>query len=149
MPAGNDNPTIRCGARPSYLWLKDRLDRFVAAVALLVLAPLILCLAWWVRRDGHPALFRQVRAGRDGRPFELLKFRTMRVNVDPFGESPQDGADPRITPAGRTKCRRERPTMERSIASRHSGAAPFMASRPRIGAPSKLPTHAATVISGE
>jgi lipopolysaccharide/colanic/teichoic acid biosynthesis glycosyltransferase len=101
MPAGDDISIVRCGAAPSYVWLKDKLDRLVAAAALLALGPLILCLAWWVRRDGHPAFFRQVRAGLAGRPFELLKFRTMRVDVDPFGDSPQDGSDPRITPAGR------------------------------------------------
>lgn len=95
-----DTP-VRCRATPSYLWLKARLDRFLAAAALLVLWPLLLYLAWRVRSDGHPALFRQTRAGLGARPFELLKFRTMRVDVDPFGDSPQSGEDPRITPIGR------------------------------------------------
>lgn len=73
----------------------------MALVALVLLAPLLLWIAWRVRRDGHPALFRQTRAGLNGRPFALFKFRTMRPDTDPFGDSPQHGADPRITPVGR------------------------------------------------
>jgi lipopolysaccharide/colanic/teichoic acid biosynthesis glycosyltransferase len=61
----------------------------------------MLLLAWLIRRDGHPALFRQTRAGLHGRPFALLKFRTMRVDADPFGDSPQTADDPRLTPLGR------------------------------------------------
>jgi sugar transferase EpsL len=68
---------------------------------LAAVAPLLLILAWLVRRDGHPALFYQTRAGLRGRPFTVLKFRTMRPEVDPFGDSPQNGADPRITAVGR------------------------------------------------
>lgn len=101
MPTDWDNLPVRCGATPSYLWLKERADRFLALLALAAAGPLLLVLAWLVRRDGQPALFRQMRAGRHGRPFMLLKFRTMRPDVDPFGDSPQSGRDPRITPIGR------------------------------------------------
>jgi lipopolysaccharide/colanic/teichoic acid biosynthesis glycosyltransferase len=90
-----------CGASAAYLLLKTAIDRAVALVALVALSPLLLVLVWRVRRDGCPALFRQTRAGRHGRPFTLLKFRTMRPDVDPFGDSPQAGDDPRITPIGR------------------------------------------------
>jgi len=48
-----------------------------------------------------PALFRQERAGQGGRPFVFYKFRTMRLDVDPFGPSPKSGADPRLTRIGR------------------------------------------------
>lgn len=92
---------VDCGASPSYLWLKARIDAFVALVALVLAGPALLAIMIWVRRDGHPSLFRQTRAGHLGRPFELLKFRTMRVDVDPYGDSPQSGEDPRITPVGR------------------------------------------------
>ena len=95
-----DGP-VHCGAHPSYVWLKARLDRFVALLALAAAAPLLLILAWLIRRDGHPALFLQQRAGRDGRPFTVFKFRTMRPDVDPFGDSPQSAGDPRITRIGR------------------------------------------------
>jgi len=94
------SPTIG-HVSPSYDRLKAALDRYVAAVALAVMAPLLLILAWAVRRDGAAALFRQTRAGKDGRPFTLLKFRTMKPDVRPFGDSPQSGDDPRITPVGR------------------------------------------------
>lgn len=100
-PGGADSDTVQCSALPSYLWLKHRIDWFVALVALLALGPLLLILATLVRRDGFPAIFRQVRAGRHGRPFTLLKFRTMRPGGDPFGDSPQHGDDPRLTPIGR------------------------------------------------
>lgn len=98
---GSAGTPVRCGAAPSYLWLKEKLDRYVALAALLGLWPVMLALALFVRRDGHPALFRQRRAGRFGKPFELFKFRTMRPDVDAFGDSPQSGEDPRITPTGR------------------------------------------------
>ncbi len=89
-------------APPSYWWIKRCIDLYLSAVAAVVLAPLGLLLAAYVRRDSPgPALFRQVRAGRDGRPFTLLKFRTMRTDADPFGDSPQHGGDARITRAGR------------------------------------------------
>lgn len=86
---------------PSYMWLKERIDRYLALAALVLLAPLLVWLAYRVRRDSPgPALFRQRRAGHRGRPFTLYKFRTMRADVDPYGDSPESGDDPRITPLG-------------------------------------------------
>jgi exopolysaccharide biosynthesis polyprenyl glycosylphosphotransferase len=59
--------------------VKYALDRVVAALALLALAPVLLVLAVGVLlTTGRPILFRQRRAGRDGRVFEMLKFRSMR-----------------------------------------------------------------------
>lgn len=92
---------VLCGASPSYLWLKDHVDRYVALAVLAGLGPLLLVLAVLVRRDGGPALFRQTRAGWRGRPFLLLKFRTMRAGVEPYGDSPHAGDDPRLTRLGR------------------------------------------------
>ena len=92
----------RCAATPGYLALKHAVDRVAALAALMLAAPLLLVLAWLVRRDSPgPAIFRQTRAGLGGRPFELLKFRTMRTDAAPVGDSPQSGADPRITRVGR------------------------------------------------
>jgi lipopolysaccharide/colanic/teichoic acid biosynthesis glycosyltransferase len=55
----------------------------VAGVALIVLAPLLGILALLVRMDSAgPALFRQERLGRRGRPFVMLKFRSMRTDAD-------------------------------------------------------------------
>ncbi len=71
-----------------------------AALALALLSPLLLLLALVVRLDSPgPALYRQERIGRHGRPFRIHKFRTM---VDGAGGLPiAVGADPRITRAGR------------------------------------------------
>jgi lipopolysaccharide/colanic/teichoic acid biosynthesis glycosyltransferase len=90
--------------------LKYATDRVAAALLLLVLAPLLLVIALWIVLDsGRPALLRQPRAGREGRPFRMFKFRTMVQNAvevgrelelseDPFGVVKDD---PRITRTGR------------------------------------------------
>jgi lipopolysaccharide/colanic/teichoic acid biosynthesis glycosyltransferase len=58
------------------------LDIAVAAVALVLLSPLLLVMALWIRLDSHgPALFRQERRGHGTRPFVVNKFRTMHVNT--------------------------------------------------------------------
>jgi sugar transferase EpsL len=76
------------------------MDVVVAAVALTFGAPVILVVALLVRvQMGSPVLFRQERAGRDGRTFELVKFRTMR-NPRP-GEDGPDSDEQRLTKLGR------------------------------------------------
>jgi lipopolysaccharide/colanic/teichoic acid biosynthesis glycosyltransferase len=89
---------------------KALLDRVGAALALVVLSPLFAALALWiVLESGRPVIFRQLRAGKDGVPFLMLKFRTMipgavelgrelALSDDPFGLVPND---PRITRSGR------------------------------------------------
>ena len=47
------------------------------------------------------AVFKQKRAGKDGKPFTFYKFRTMKAGVDPFGASPKSGSDPRLTKIGK------------------------------------------------
>jgi lipopolysaccharide/colanic/teichoic acid biosynthesis glycosyltransferase len=85
------------------------LNRFVALVALLLLSPLILAVALWIRlADGPGVLFVQDRAGIGGRTFRMLKFRSMvhdsvamsaKLGIsDPFGLIEDD---PRITRCGR------------------------------------------------
>ncbi|QNN53953.1 sugar transferase [Nocardioides mesophilus] len=93
--------------------LKRSLDLVLAALGLLLLSPLLVTVALLVRReDGGPALFRQVRVGREGRTFECLKFRSMVVDADRHLEalrSANEGhgvlfklrEDPRITRIGR------------------------------------------------
>jgi len=48
-----------------------------------------------------PAIFKQERVGKNGRPFIFYKFRTMRADVDPFGPSPKTEIDPRLTKIGK------------------------------------------------
>lgn len=98
----SDGALPRLHARPGYLWLKDAIDRYLAVCALAVLWPLLLYLWLRVRADSPgPGFFCQTRAGRHARPFTLYKFRTMRTDADPYGDSPQHGADPRITKLGK------------------------------------------------
>jgi lipopolysaccharide/colanic/teichoic acid biosynthesis glycosyltransferase len=90
------------------LW--DVANRVVAATALLLLSPVLLAIAVWIRvADGRGVLFVQDRAGRDGVPFRMYKFRSMvhdaiglgqhlGLTSDPFGLIPDD---PRITACGR------------------------------------------------
>ena len=94
------------------LTLKRWIDLFVAAVGLVLLSPVFLVIAALIRHsDGSPILFRQVRIGLHGRPFEVIKFRTMtRDAEDRYHEVARlagsrgpafkmDG-DPRITKTG-------------------------------------------------
>lgn len=79
---------------------KRLFDLVAASLGLIVLAPLLLALALWIKLDTPgPALFRQVRVGRHGVPFDIIKFRTMRHAQD-GGRQLTVGRDPRITRAG-------------------------------------------------
>jgi lipopolysaccharide/colanic/teichoic acid biosynthesis glycosyltransferase len=79
---------------------KRLFDLALSLAALLVLWPLLLALAIWVRLDTPgPVLYRGTRAGLGGRPFKMNKFRSMVVNADK-GASSTPSDDPRITRAG-------------------------------------------------
>jgi len=79
---------------------KRLFDLILAAAGLLLLAPVLLLVAVWIKLDSPgPVLFRQERIGRFGQPFLIHKFRSMRV--DNAGAQITVGADPRITRAGR------------------------------------------------
>ena len=61
----------------------------------------MLVLVLIIRRSSKSsAIFSQERAGKDAAPFILYKFRTMKVDADPFGPSPKAGTDPRLTKIG-------------------------------------------------
>lgn len=82
--------------------MKRLVDLGLATVALLLLAPLILGLMLWVRLDSRgPALFRQLRVGRGGASFRILKLRTMRPDAERIGPRVTGGNDNRITRVGR------------------------------------------------
>ncbi len=78
------------------------LDVLVAGAAAVVLLPLLAMLVLLIRRDGGPALFRQRRIGQHGRPFMILKLRTMRWEGADEPARWSSGDDPRVTPMGRT-----------------------------------------------
>lgn len=80
---------------------KRLFDLCFSALALVLLGPVLLILAVWVRLDSPgPALFRQERIGRHGRPFRVWKFRTMVAGAPAQGPALTIGADPRITRPG-------------------------------------------------
>lgn len=80
--------------------MKRLLDVLAAGLGVVLLSPVILIVAWLIRRHlGRPALFRQTRPGLYGRPFQMIKFRTMRDAVDVMGNALPD--DQRLTPFGR------------------------------------------------
>ena len=80
--------------------MKRLLDLLAAALALLLLILPLLALAWQIRRKlGSPVLFRQVRPGLQGRPFTMVKFRTMTDERGPDGALLPDAQ--RLTPFGR------------------------------------------------
>jgi len=82
--------------------LKRGLDILVSLSALIVLAPLWVLIAIAIKLESKgPAIFKQERAGKDGKPFIFYKFRTMRVDADPFGPSPKSSNDKRLTKFGR------------------------------------------------
>jgi lipopolysaccharide/colanic/teichoic acid biosynthesis glycosyltransferase len=64
-------------------YVKRALDFIAATLLAALLAPLMLVIALLIKLDARgPILFRQKRAGRDGRPFMMCKFRTMTANAD-------------------------------------------------------------------
>ena len=80
--------------------MKRVFDFVVASLALLMLALPLLALAWLIRRKlGSPVLFYQVRPGLHGRPFTMVKFRTMTDERGPDGALLPDAQ--RLTPFGR------------------------------------------------
>jgi exopolysaccharide biosynthesis polyprenyl glycosylphosphotransferase len=98
-------------AGPRGLAVKRALDLLGSLILLIALAPVLAVIAAAVAAcDGRPILFRQVRVGRNGRRFTLLKFRTMveRASAAAAAAAPRPGGstakrrdDPRVTPLGR------------------------------------------------
>ncbi|MDN5543466.1 MAG: sugar transferase [Acinetobacter sp.] len=79
--------------------LKRLLDIVIASSALVLLSPVYAFVAYKVRKNlGSPVLFRQVRPGLKGKPFEMIKFRSMKDVVDAQGNPLPDSE--RLTPFG-------------------------------------------------
>jgi len=77
-------------------------DLAIASMGGILALPLLLVIAILVKlNDGGPVFYRQVRIGWRGHPFEILKFRTMRVGADKVGPSITQSGDLRITTIGK------------------------------------------------
>lgn len=86
-----------------YRIIKRLADILISGFALVLLSPIMAVLALLIRRDGGPALYKQVRLTKDARQFKILKFRSMCVDAEKYSgavlSSGED--DPRITKIGR------------------------------------------------
>lgn len=84
---------------------KRLFDMIVSLVVMIIFSPLFLICTILVRReDGGPAIYKQERIGRFGRPFYIYKFRTMRVDAEAIGPQLSHGGgegDPRLTKIGK------------------------------------------------
>ncbi len=90
--------------RPDLLYIaaKRIFDVLIAAVLLLVTAPIWAIVAVWIKLSSPgPVFFRQQRVAKEGVPFGIFKFRSMYVTAPKYGTSPDQAFDPRVTSAGR------------------------------------------------
>ena len=98
-------PMLRVGrymASPEFLFVKRAMDIVISLVALVILSPVLLITAIAVKSDGGPAFYKQVRLTKDGKQFEILKFRSMRVDAEKDGVArlSTGDKDDRITKVG-------------------------------------------------
>ena len=95
---GMDAPRIPPGsALAKYVF-----DRIVSFLLLALLSPImavITLIVYWT--DGAPVLFRQTRIGEGGKPFKIMKFRSMYANAPKYAVAPDAEGDSRVTPIGR------------------------------------------------
>lgn len=93
----------RSAPSPEYLLVKRVLDVVVSGLALLILGPLMLVTAIMIRSYDHgPAFYKQTRLTKNGKTFEVLKFRSMKVNAESDGVARLASEnDDRITPVGK------------------------------------------------
>lgn len=81
--------------------MKRIFDIVASGLGLIVLSPLFLVLAIWIKADSRgPVFYRQTRVGRGNRDFRLFKFRSMRIGSDRQGLITIGGHDPRVTRSG-------------------------------------------------
>lgn len=89
---------------PVYLFLKRGFDILASGIATVILSPVFLAAAIAIKRyDGGPVFYKQQRLTKDGKIFEVLKFRSMRVDAEKDGVArlSTGDKDDRITPVGR------------------------------------------------
>lgn len=77
-------------------------DLLISLLAIIFLLPVFAVIAVAIKLTSkRPAIFRQERVGKDSKPFMFYEFRTMKIDVEPFGPSPKSAEDPRLTGVGR------------------------------------------------
>lgn len=82
--------------------IKRTFDVVMSIITLLVLSPLFLILALWVKLDSHGSVFyKQKRIGLKEKPFDIIKFRTMYPDAENNGPQLSNDYDPRVTKAGK------------------------------------------------
>ncbi len=82
-------------------FMKRIFDIIASGLGLLVLSPLFIIIAIWIKLDSKgPVFYRQVRVGKDNKDFRIFKFRSMRVGSDKGSLVTIGGRDPRITRSG-------------------------------------------------
>ncbi len=102
-----DSPVLSINRKepsPGYAFIKRVFDMTVSGIALVLLSPLIAVTSLAIKlSDGGPVFYRQTRLTRDGKEFEILKFRSMKVDAERDGVArlSQGDRDDRITPIGK------------------------------------------------
>lgn len=106
LPAELQNEQVRpyyeaLAAKRGQLFLKRAFDILVSAILLLLLSPILLFFAIWIKLDSPgPVFYRQERVTTYGRIFRIFKFRTMKVDADKMGSLVTLKNDDRITRVG-------------------------------------------------
>jgi lipopolysaccharide/colanic/teichoic acid biosynthesis glycosyltransferase len=99
-------PLIEVDRRIMPQWqvvVKRGMDLFVSIFALLLLSPVYAVIALLVRTSSPgPIFYVQERIGLHGKPFQIIKFRTMYIDAEQRGPQLSSDTDPRITPVGKT-----------------------------------------------
>jgi len=88
--------------KPFYDLFKRIFDFSTSLVGSILVSPLWVIISIGIRlNDSGPVLFKQTRIGLNGNPFNIYKFRTMKVDSDQYAHCPTDSNDPRVTKIGR------------------------------------------------
>jgi exopolysaccharide biosynthesis polyprenyl glycosylphosphotransferase len=90
------------GAGIGYEAIKRLMDIVISLSALVLTFPLWICAVIWIKIDSRgPVFFLQSRVGKNGKSFDIIKFRTMHTGTEAYARSPKSSEDSRITRSGR------------------------------------------------
>ena len=89
--------------QPEYVFFKRFFDIVLSLLAIIILSPVMIITAIAIKRDGGPALYKQCRLTKDGKTFNVMKFRSMSVDAEKDGVARLSTGDhdDRITPVGK------------------------------------------------